>query len=92
MSNTPTFYSAPVSHTYCAFDSIHKAIEVQYHHQEHIIQIPGLHQAVGKKYTTDKNLLLDNKEKETLVSEGVLLDNKIALMSTVDNEDRYIKQ
>jgi hypothetical protein len=40
-TNTPSFRTAPALRTYRAFVALYEAAEVQYHHWEHILQMPG---------------------------------------------------
>jgi hypothetical protein len=41
LTNTPSFHTAPALHTYRAFVALFEAAEAQYHHWEHILQMPG---------------------------------------------------
>ncbi len=74
LTNTPSFHTAPASCTYPAFVALYEAAEVQYHHREHVLQMPGrLH--LDKEFTAEENVHADILKKLPLASEGATSNN-----------------
>jgi hypothetical protein len=41
LTNTPSFYSAPASKTYCSFAATFDACKAAFYRSEHVLQVPG---------------------------------------------------
>jgi hypothetical protein len=68
LTNTPLFRTAPALCTYRAFVALYEAAEVQYHHREHVLQMPGqLH--LNKEFTAEDNLHTNILKKPPSASE-----------------------
>ncbi len=92
-TNTPTFRTALASRTYCIFVALYEAVEAQYHHQEHILQMLGqLH--LHKEFTAKENVHADILKKPPLVSEGSTSDNVMVQASNLlsEKDDKEEKQ
>ena len=79
-TNTPVFCTAPTTSTYCTFSAHVKAMEANFYHQEHVIQLPGRHRLMHDEdgfhkdeFLAKENLFLGEeyyKKTDTLVTEG----------------------
>jgi hypothetical protein len=83
-TNTPVFWMAPASYTYCAFVANVEAMEAQYHCNEKVLLLPGQrHQLIDKpEFMAEENVLLLNK-KDTLASEGATVDDETVKASNL---------
>ncbi len=92
LTNTPSFLTAPASCTYRAFVALFEAAEVQYHQQEHILQMPGrLH--LYKEFTAKENIHPNIPKKPIMDSEGATSDDLTVQASNlssgkVDEEEK----
>jgi hypothetical protein len=92
-TSTPSFRTALASHTYRAFVALYEAAEVQYHHREPILQMPGqLHH--NNEFTAKEKMHANILKKPSLVSEGATSDNITVQASNLssEKEDKEEKQ
>ena len=80
-TNTPVFCTAPITSTYRTFSAHVEAMEANFHHQEHVIQLPGCCRFLHDKdeFLAKENLLLSNeyyKKTNTLVTEEANHNNE----------------
>ncbi len=74
LTNTPSFRTALVSHTYRAFVALFEAVEAQYHRREHVLQMPSrLH--LHKEFTAKENIHANILKKPVTDSEGATSNN-----------------
>ncbi len=76
-TNVPVFYMAPSSRSYCAFAATFKAMEALNFQRERVCPFSGrrdlMDDIVPEEFVAEENL---NYDKEALVDEGVMEDNK----------------
>ena len=61
-TNTPVFHTAPTTSTYCVFSAHVKAMETNFHRQEHVIQLPGRRRLMHDEdeFLAEENILLSD--------------------------------
>ncbi len=76
-TNVPVFYMAPSSCSYRVFAATFEAMEAPYFRRERVLQFPDcrdlMDDIVPEEFVAEENL---NYNKEALVDEGVMEDNK----------------
>ncbi len=92
----PVFCTTPTTSTYRTFSAHVKAMEANFHCQQHVIQFPGCRCLMHDKdeFLAKENLLLSNKyskKTNTLVTEGASHDNETIKTGNVntDMSDEY---
>jgi hypothetical protein len=85
LTNTLSFRTAPASRTYRTFLALYEAAEVQYHRQEHVLQMPGqLH--LNKEFTAEENVHANILKKPPLATEGATSNNVMVQASNLLSE------
>ena len=57
-TNTPSFYSALASKTYCSFAATFEACKAEFYRREHVLQVPGLRERTPEELVANKNIHL----------------------------------
>ncbi len=85
LTNTSSFHTAPGLRTYHTFVALYEAAEVQYHRQEHVLQmLVRLH--LDKEFMGEKNVHANILKKPPLASEGATSSNLMVQASNLLSE------
>ncbi len=85
LTNTQSFGTAPTLRIYRTSVALYEAAEVQYHHQEHVLQMPGqLH--LKEEFRAGENVHTNILKKPPLASEGAMSNNVTVQASNLSSE------
>ena len=85
LTNTQSFGNAPALRTYRTFVALYEAAEAQYHHQEHVLQMPGqLH--LKEEFRAGENIHTNILKKPPLAYEGAMSNNVTVQASNLSSE------
>ncbi len=85
LTNTQSFGTAPALRTYRTSVALYEAAEVQYHHQEHVLQMPGqLH--LKEEFRAEENVHANILKKPPSASEGAMSKDLTVQASNLSSE------